>query len=57
LSRCDEALDLDRILEEINRAKRQWALGNRGVVESIVRSQGQTGRPNERGSRGQKGRI
>jgi hypothetical protein len=43
---------LDRILEETNRAKGQWALGNRGVVESIVRFQGQTGRANERGSPG-----
>ena len=43
---------LARILEETNRAKGQWALGNRGVVESIVRFQGQTGRANERGSRG-----
>jgi site-specific DNA-cytosine methylase len=44
---------LDRIIEETTRAKRQWALSNRGEVESIVRLQGQTGRAKERGSRGQ----
>jgi hypothetical protein len=50
LDRCDEATDFDRILEETIRAKQQWALG---VVESIVRFHGQTGRAKERGSRGQ----
>jgi hypothetical protein len=44
---------LARILEETNRATGQWAFGNRGVVESIVRFRGQTGRAKEPGSRGQ----
>jgi hypothetical protein len=32
------------MVEEANRAKGQWALGNRGVVESIVRFQGHSER-------------
>jgi hypothetical protein len=56
LNRFNEALDSPESLKT-NRAKGRWALGNRGVSESIVRCWGPTGRANERGSRGQRGRI